>query len=68
MRQALGLDKVPAGLSPERKDAIIFDVGADGKSASGWGHPKCAGSEADVAQELGAGVGGYSLNVQMQKK
>jgi uncharacterized protein GlcG (DUF336 family) len=68
VRQALGLEKVPAGLSPERKDAIIFDVGADGKSASGWGHPKCAGSEADVAQELGAGVGGYSLNVQMQKK
>jgi uncharacterized protein GlcG (DUF336 family) len=68
VRRALGLDKVPAGLSPDRKDAIIFDVGADGRSASGWGHPKCAGSEADVAHELDAGVGGYSLNLQMQKQ
>src|SRR4051794_26736146 len=68
LRQALGLDKVPAGLSPERKDAIIFDVGADGKSASGWGHPKCAGSEADVAHEIEAGVGGYSLNLQNSQK
>jgi uncharacterized protein GlcG (DUF336 family) len=58
LRGALGLDKVPAGVNPKSKDAIIYDIGPNGKSASGWGHPKCAGSEADVAAELGAGVGG----------
>ncbi|MER8704031.1 heme-binding protein [Mesorhizobium sp. M0323] len=58
VRAALGLDKVPAGVNPNRKDAIIFDLDPGGKSASGWGHPLCAGSEADVAAELGAGVGG----------
>lgn len=56
VRQALGLDKTP------QKDAIVYDLGPDGKSASGFGHVKCAGYEADVAHELGAGVGGYSLS------
>jgi uncharacterized protein GlcG (DUF336 family) len=58
IRAALGLDKVPAGLSPKAKDAIIYDVNSAGKSASGWGHPKCAGTEADIAAQIGAGVGG----------
>jgi uncharacterized protein GlcG (DUF336 family) len=58
VRGALGLDKVPAGINPKAKDAIIYDIDPGGKSASGWGHPKCSGSEADVAAELGAGVGG----------
>ena len=61
VRKAIGLDKVPAGVNPNRKDAIVHDLGPDGKSASGWGHPKCAGTEADIASELGAGVGGASL-------
>lgn len=61
VRSALGLDKVPAGVNPNRKDAIVYDIGADGKSASGWGHPRCAGTEADVAEELQAGVGGAQL-------
>jgi uncharacterized protein GlcG (DUF336 family) len=58
VRGALGLDKVPAGVNPKAKDAIVYDLEPNGKSASGWGHPKCAGSEADIAAELGAGVGG----------
>ncbi|WP_245429387.1 heme-binding protein [Mesorhizobium sp. WSM3860] len=58
VRAALGLDKVPAGVNPNRKDAIIYDLDPGGKSASGWGHPLCAGREADIAVELGAGVGG----------
>lgn len=58
VRRALGLDKVPAGINPLAKDAIVYDLDPGGKSASGWGHPKCAGTEADVAAELGAGVGG----------
>jgi uncharacterized protein GlcG (DUF336 family) len=49
VRAVLGLDKVPAGPNPERKDAIVYDVNAAGQSASGFGHPKCAGNEADVA-------------------
>jgi uncharacterized protein GlcG (DUF336 family) len=56
VRQALGLDRTP------QKDAIIYDLGPDGKSASGFGHVKCPGHEADIAHELGAGVGGYSLS------
>src|SRR5947199_9946027 len=61
VRQALGLDKVPAGVTPQRKDAIIYDMNNAGQSASGFGHPKCAGSEADIAEQLGAGVGGANL-------
>jgi uncharacterized protein GlcG (DUF336 family) len=60
-RQALGLDKVPAGVNPQHKDAIIYDLDPNNKSASGYGHPKCAGAEADVANAIGAGVGGNSL-------
>jgi len=58
VRAALGLDKVPAGVNPLRKDAIVYDPDLRNKSASGWGHPLCAGTEADIALELGAGVGG----------
>jgi uncharacterized protein GlcG (DUF336 family) len=59
VRQALGLDKVPAGLSPTRKDAIIYDIGgAQEKSASGFGHVKCAGTEAEISEQLQSGVTG----------
>jgi uncharacterized protein GlcG (DUF336 family) len=61
LRQGLGLDKVPAGVNPERKDAIIYDMNAAGQSASGFGHPKCAGHEADIADQIRAGVGGAAL-------
>lgn len=61
VRKALGLDKVPAGVNPNRKDAIVYDIGADGKSASGWGHAKCAGTEAEIADAMQAGVGGASM-------
>ena len=56
VRQALGFDKTP------QKDAIIYDLNHENKSASGFGHAKCAGHEADIAQEIGAGVGGASLS------
>ena len=58
VRRALQLDKVPAGVNPKAKDGIVYDIDPGGKSASGWGHPLCSGTEADVAAELGAGVGG----------
>jgi hypothetical protein len=61
VRKALALDRVPAGVSPKRKDAIVYDMNSAGQSASGYGHPKCAGHEADIADQIEAGVGGASL-------
>jgi uncharacterized protein GlcG (DUF336 family) len=61
VRKGLGLDKVPAGVNPMRKDAIVYDIDPKGKSASGFGHAKCAGHEADVANEIGAGVGSFAM-------
>src|SRR3954453_2631461 len=61
IRKGLGLDKAPAGVNPERKDAIVYDVNVAGQSASGFGHPKCAGREADIADQIEAGVGGATL-------
>jgi uncharacterized protein GlcG (DUF336 family) len=61
VRKAVGLDKVPAGVNPQRKDAIVYDMNSAGQSASGFGHPKCAGREAEVADQIQAGVGGAPL-------
>jgi len=54
VRKALGLDKVTAGVSPNKDDGIIYDI-ADGKSKGGFGHPTCGSKEADVAVEIKAG-------------
>jgi hypothetical protein len=56
MRKALGLDKVKDGPSPAHNDAIVYDVGADGKSPSGWGHPECGRNAPQIAKQIGAGV------------
>lgn len=56
VRKALGLDHVPNGPSPQHNDAIVYDVGADGKSQSGWGHPECGHNGAQIAKQLGAGI------------
>lgn len=56
VRQKLGLDKVPAGPGPQ-KDGIIYDIGPNGKSASGYGHPACGHTEKEVANQIGAGSG-----------
>lgn len=61
VRHFLGLDHVPAGVSPNMKDAIIYDIGPDGKSPSGFGHPKCNGKEDQIAVDLGAGISGNAL-------
>ena len=55
IRQHLGMDNVPAGVS-RAKDAIIYDIGPDGKSRSGYGHPACGGTEEDVARQIGASL------------
>ena len=44
MRALLGLDHllgVSGVATAARPDNIIFDIGADGKSAGGFGHPSC---------------------------
>jgi uncharacterized protein GlcG (DUF336 family) len=57
IRHALGLDKVPAGPMKQKNDAIIYDIGPNGKSPSGFGHPTCGGTEPDIARQIGAGSG-----------
>lgn len=54
VRKALGLDKVPAGITADNNDAIIYDFGMMGKSSSGYGHPTSGLKEDDVAKEIGA--------------
>lgn len=56
IRQGLGLDHVPAGVSPDRNDAIIYDMLPDKTSASGYGHPWCNGKEAVIAEQIHAGT------------
>lgn len=56
VRAALKLDTVPGGVHPDNgNDGIIYDIGADGKSPSGFGHPTCGNSEDTVAAEIGSG-------------
>jgi uncharacterized protein GlcG (DUF336 family) len=55
VRHALNLDNVPAGVADAGKDDnIIYDIGADGKSASGFGQPHCANAatESTLAASL----------------
>jgi uncharacterized protein GlcG (DUF336 family) len=56
IRQKLGLDKVPGGPAPDHNDAIIYDLTPDKSSVSGFGHPLCAGSEAQIAVGMHAGI------------
>ncbi|MBV8849294.1 MAG: heme-binding protein [Methylobacteriaceae bacterium] len=61
MRHALNLDHAQKGPDKDKKDAIIYDIGLTGASKSGYGHPKCAGKEADIGNEIGATVSGGLL-------
>lgn len=54
IRKALGLDRVPAGITADNNDAIIYDIGLMGKSSSGYGHPVSGLKEDEVAEEIGA--------------
>jgi hypothetical protein len=56
VRHALGLDRVPAGPSPDNNDAIIYDLQPDKTSASGYGHARCKGTEPEIAEQIHAGV------------
>jgi uncharacterized protein GlcG (DUF336 family) len=55
VRQALGLDKVPAGVGPDHNDEIIYDLAPDKTSASGYGHALCKGKEPEIAEQMHAG-------------
>jgi uncharacterized protein GlcG (DUF336 family) len=56
IRHALGLDHVPAGVTPDHNDGIIYDMLPDKTSASGYGHITCKGTEAQIAEQIHAGV------------
>lgn len=51
LRNKLNLDYVPAGVSADKNDQIIFDI-TQGKSANGFGHPTCGGKEDEVVKTL----------------
>jgi len=51
MRQKLGFDKIPGGLSPAKDDNIIFDL-KNGKSKGGFGHPVCSPESQRLAGQL----------------
>lgn len=57
VRKALKLDKVPAGITADNNDAIIYDIGMTG-SSSGYGHPVSGLKEDEVAKEIGASADG----------
>ena len=48
LRHRLNLDNVPAGVSSDGNDNIVYDI-VDGVSASGWGHPECSDSATQIA-------------------
>lgn len=50
MRHALSFDFVPAGVSADKNDAVVYDI-SSGKSAGGYGHPTCGGRENTIAIE-----------------
>ncbi|MFZ4762177.1 MAG: GlcG/HbpS family heme-binding protein [Alphaproteobacteria bacterium] len=52
-RNNLQLDYVPAGVAADKTDQIIYDI-TNNKSAGGYGHPNCGGSEHTIAASLPA--------------
>jgi uncharacterized protein GlcG (DUF336 family) len=51
VRDALGLDFVPFGVSPTADDNIIYDI-VDGVSESGFGHPECGIDATTIGEAL----------------
>lgn len=49
LRRDLKLDYVPAGVSSDKNDNIVYDI-ENGVSKSGWGHPSCAEASTDIAK------------------
>jgi len=53
VRNKLGLDYVPAGVSPTKDDNMVLDI-AGGSSASGWGHAATTPEATTIVQRLPA--------------
>ena len=51
LRHAVELDNVPSGVSATKDDQIVYDI-KDQKSAGGFGHPVCGGTEHEIAKTL----------------
>lgn len=51
IRHKLQLDYVPAGVSPNKDDNIVYDI-VQGVSTSGWGHPACSPEAVEIARGL----------------
>jgi uncharacterized protein GlcG (DUF336 family) len=52
-RDRLGLDFVPAGVADDgADDNIIFDIGDNGASAGGFGHPTCNDATTSIGKAL----------------
>lgn len=51
LRKKLGLDFVPAGVSPTADDNMVLDI-VDGKSAGGWGHAATTPEATKIVGEL----------------
>ena len=49
VRYQLKLDNIPAGVSPNKDDNIVYDI-VDGISSSGWGHPVCSPEAIEIAK------------------
>ena len=53
LRDGLALDYVPGGVNPvSEDDNIVYDIDANGNSASGWGHPECADAATAIGEQL----------------
>lgn len=52
-RQTLSLDYVPAGVSADKNDQVVYDFDKNGKSKGGFGHPTCGGGEEQISRGLG---------------
>lgn len=50
-RHALNLDFVPGGVAADKSDTIVYDVSGS-RSAGGFGHPTCGGTEKAIASSL----------------
>jgi uncharacterized protein GlcG (DUF336 family) len=53
VRDALGLDNVPGGVSGTGDDNIVYDI-TNGTSVSGWGHAACADGATQIGNDLPA--------------
>ncbi len=51
LRDKLNLDHVPAGISSNNDDNIVYDI-KNGGSKSGWGHPACTEAATTIAKKL----------------